>query len=214
MFASLINNTMGIIERKEREREEMRKLILDAARKLFLENGFEKVSIRNIADEIEYSPATIYLYYKDKNELFFALHQTAFTKLIEEFAPIAQLEQPIDQLTEMGRLYLQFAFENPELYDLMFIMIAPIETLECREDVWEDGHRAFGVLQQVVQACIDTGAINHTNAEQAALMIWSSVHGLAALHLRRRLSMFGEERIKTIMDETYSLFIHTIKKGL
>ena len=133
---------MGIIERKEREREEMRKLILDAAQKLFLTDGFEKVSIRNIADVIEYSPATIYLYYKDKNELFFALHQTAFTKLIEEFRPIAQVEQPMDKLIEMGKLYLRFAFENPELYDLMFIMIAPIETLECREDVWEDGHRA------------------------------------------------------------------------
>ena len=214
MFATLINYSMGIIERKEREREEMRKLILEAAQKLFLTNGFEKVSIRNIADEIEYSPATIYLYYKDKNELFFALHQTAFTKLIEEFAPIAQIEKPMDKLTEMGRLYLHFAFENPELYDLMFIMIAPIETLECREDVWEDGHQAFGLLQQVVQGCIDTGAIKHTDAEQAALMIWSTVHGFAALLLRRRLSMFGEERTKTLIDTVFNLFLDTIKKGL
>ncbi len=205
---------MGIIERKEREREEMRKLILDGAQKLFLANGFDKVSIRNIADEIEYSPATIYLYYKDKNELFFALHQTAFTKLIHEFAPIFQLEQPMDKLTEMGRLYLRFAFNNPELYELMFIMIAPIETLECREDVWEDGHRAFSLLQQVVQACINMGELKHTDAEQAALMIWSTVHGLAALLLRRRLSMFGEERHEALIEEVFTLFISTIRKGL
>lgn len=205
---------MGIVERKEREREEMRKLILDAARKLFLENGFEKVSIRNIADEIEYSPATIYLYYKDKNELFFALHQTAFTKMIEEFAPIEAIEQPIDKLIEMGRLYLRFAFENPELYDLMFIMTAPIDALECREDIWDDGGRAFGILQQIVQACIDTGTIKHQDAEQAALLIWSSVHGLAALRLRKRLNMFGEERVKALVDETFNLFLNTIKKGL
>lgn len=205
---------MGIIERKEREREEMRKLILEGAQKLFLTNGFDKVSIRNIADEIEYSPATIYLYYKDKNDLFFALHQAAFMKLIEEFAPIAQLEQPIDKLTEMGRLYLRFAFENPELYELMFIMIAPIETLECREDVWEDGHHAFSILQQVVQACIDKGDFKHTDAERAALMIWSTVHGLAALFLRRRLSMFGNESPKNLIDEAFSLFVDTIRKGL
>ncbi|GAB2604600.1 TetR/AcrR family transcriptional regulator [Spirosoma areae] len=205
---------MGIIERKEREREEMRKLILDAAQKLFLTNGFEKVSIRNIADEIEYSPATIYLYYKDKNDLFFALHQAAFTKLIDEFAPIAHIEQPMDKLIKMGRLYLQFAFDNPELYDLMFIMTAPIDTLDCREDVWEDGHHAFGILQQVVRACIDTGDIKHTDAERAALMIWSTVHGLAALLLRRRLSMFGEGQHETIIDEVFTLFVDTIKKGL
>ncbi len=205
---------MGIIERKEREREEMRKLILDAAQKLFLTDGFEKVSIRNIADVIEYSPATIYLYYKDKNELFFALHQTAFTKLIEEFRPIAQVEQPMDKLIEMGKLYLRFAFENPELYDLMFIMIAPIETLECREDVWEDGHRAFDILQQVVQACIHTGDIKHNDAKRAALMIWGTVHGLAALFLRRRLSMFDREQPQVLINEAFSLFIDTIKKGL
>ena len=77
---------MGILERKEREREDMRRLILNAARELFLEQGYEKTSIRNIADVIEYSPATIYLYYKDKNELFFALHEEAFLKLMEELS--------------------------------------------------------------------------------------------------------------------------------
>lgn len=205
---------MGIIERKEREREEMRKLILDAAQKLFLANGYEKVSIRNIADEIEYSPATIYLYFKDKNELFFALHQMAFNKLINEFAPIALIEKPMDKLVEMGRLYIRFAFENPELFDLMFIMTAPMETLACREDVWEDGHRAFYVLQNVVQECIDAGDIKHPDAERAGLMIWSMVHGLSALFLRKRMMIFGEERKKVLLDEAYSLFIDVIRKAL
>lgn len=214
MFASLIREDVGIIERKERDREEMRKLILSAAQKLFLENGYERVSIRNIADAIEYSPATIYLYYKDKNELFFALHQAAFSKLIEEFAPIAQLARPMDKLIEMGRLYIRFAFENPELFDLMFIMTAPMDSLACREDIWEDGHRAFYVLQNVVQECIDAGDIKHPDAERAGLMIWSMVHGLAALFLRKRMMIFGEERKKVLMDEAFDLFVETIQKAL
>ena len=205
---------MGIIERKERDREEMRKLILSAAQKLFLSNGYEKVSIRNIADEIEYSPATIYLYYKDKNELFFALHQSAFGKLIEEFAPITQLAQPMDKLIELGRLYIRFAFDNPELFDLMFIMTAPMDSLACREDIWEDGHRTFYVLQNVVQECIDAGDIKHPDAERAGLMIWSMVHGLAALFLRKRMMIFGEERKKALMDEAYALFIELVQKAL
>ena len=205
---------MGIVERKEREREEMRKLILGAAQKLFLANGYEKVSIRNIADEIEYSPATIYLYYKDKNELFFALHQMAFDKLIAEFAPIAELKRPMDKLIEMGRLYIRFAFENPELFDLMFIMTAPMDAIECRQDIWDDGHRAFYVLQNVVQECIDAGAIKHSDAERAGLMIWSMVHGLAALFLRKRMMIFGEERRKVLMDEAFDLFVKTMHGGL
>ncbi|MFX8778120.1 helix-turn-helix domain-containing protein, partial [Acinetobacter baumannii] len=60
---------MGINERKEKQKLELKRLILDASMKLFVEEGFENVSIRKIADLIEYSPTTIYLYFKDKNEI-------------------------------------------------------------------------------------------------------------------------------------------------
>ncbi|WP_345270693.1 TetR/AcrR family transcriptional regulator [Nibrella viscosa] len=205
---------MGITERKERERAEMRKLILQAARHLFLENGYEKVSIRNIADAIEYSPATIYLYFKDKNELLFALHQEAFGKLIEEFQPVFAIKDPFQRLTTMGQQYIHFAFENPELFDLMFIMTAPMDTLECRDDVWDEGRNAFGILVQVVQECIDAGVFKHQDAERAALMIWSMVHGLSALFLRKRMMVFSEERRGKLMQEAFELFSETIRKGL
>ena len=69
---------MGIPDRKEREKKELKELILKEARALILEEGFEKTSIRKIADRIEYSPTTIYLYFQDKNELLLALHQESF----------------------------------------------------------------------------------------------------------------------------------------
>ncbi|MBI5233035.1 MAG: helix-turn-helix transcriptional regulator [Deltaproteobacteria bacterium] len=62
---------MGISERREKEKKEMRGLILETAMELFLDEGFENVSLRRRADKIEYSPATIYLYYKDKDEILF-----------------------------------------------------------------------------------------------------------------------------------------------
>jgi AcrR family transcriptional regulator len=205
---------MGIVERKEREKEEMRKLILEAAQKLFLENGFEKVSIRNIADAIEYSPATIYLYYKDKNELLYALHQIGFQKMIAEFQTALQLEKPFDRLVEMGRRYFQFAFSNPELFDLMFIMTAPMDALACKDDIWDEGQQAFNLLVTCVQECIDTGVFKKQDAEVAALMIWSSVHGYTALFLRKRLEMFEESRRKELMEGAFDLFIETIRRGL
>src|SRR3954466_4219538 len=112
---------MGVKERKERQKLEMKDLILQSAHQLFLNKGFEKVSIRNIADAIEYSPATIYLYFKDKNELLFALHQNGFVKMVKEFQPLLTLNDPFAKLVEMGRSYIRFAVENPELFDLMFI---------------------------------------------------------------------------------------------
>ncbi|MGA0557231.1 TetR/AcrR family transcriptional regulator [Larkinella sp. VNQ87] len=205
---------MGIVERKEREKEEMRKRILEAAQKLFLENGFEKVSIRNIADAIEYSPATIYLYYKDKNDLLYAIHQIAFLKMIQEFQPALQLEKPFDRLVEMGRRYFRFAFENPEMFDLMFIMTAPMDALACRDDIWDEGKSAFNLLVNCVQDCIDAGVFRPQDAEVAAMMIWSSVHGYTALFLRKRLEMFEENRRKEMMEQAFDLFVETIRRGL
>lgn len=203
---------MGIVERKEREREEMRQLILGAAQKLFLENGFEKISIRNIADEIEYSPATIYLYFKDKNQLLYALHQQGFMKMIEEFQPLQQVADPFERLVEMGRSYIRFAVQNPELFDLMFIMTAPMENLEEKE--WVEGDQAFGLLTQVVQECIDAGIFKQHDVQSAAMMIWSAVHGYTALFLRKRLGMFPECDRQPIMDEAFNLFCETLRKGL
>ncbi|KAA9353617.1 TetR/AcrR family transcriptional regulator [Larkinella humicola] len=206
---------MGIVERKEREKEEMRKLILEAAQKLFLETGFEKVSIRNIADAIEYSPATIYLYFKDKNELLYAIHNIGFQKMVEEFQPALNLADPFDRLVEMGRRYFRFAFENPELFDLMFIMTAPMDSLACRDDdKWDEGRTAFQLLITCVQDCIDAGVFKYQDAEVAALMIWSAVHGNTALFLRKRLEMFEESRRKQLMEDAFTLFIETIHKGL
>jgi AcrR family transcriptional regulator len=66
---------MTIANRKERQKEELRGKILEAAKALFIERGFEETSIRNIAEKIEYSPTTIYLYFKDKDDIFYSLHQ-------------------------------------------------------------------------------------------------------------------------------------------
>ncbi|GAB3913535.1 TetR/AcrR family transcriptional regulator [Larkinella knui] len=205
---------MGIVERKEREKEEMRKLILEAAQKLFLENGFEKVSIRNIADAIEYSPATIYLYFKDKNELLYGIHNIGFHKMIQEFQPALSLADPFDRLVEMGRRYFRFAFENPEHFDLMFIMNAPMDALACRDDIWDEGRAAFGLLVKCVQDCMNAGVFKYQDAEVAAMMIWSAVHGYTALFLRKRLDMFEESRRKELMEDAFTLFIETIRKGL
>ncbi|UFH56255.1 TetR/AcrR family transcriptional regulator [Spirosoma sp. KNUC1025] len=203
---------MGIVERKEREREEMRKLILDGAQKLFLANGFEKVSVRNIADEIEYSPATIYLYYKDKNELLFALHQRGFVKMLESFQPLLAISDPFERLVEMGRSYIRFAVENPELFDLMFIMTAPMDTLDKKD--WVEGDQAFGLLVQVVQECMNAGIFQQHDVQSTAMMIWSSIHGYTALFLRKRLGMFAECDRQPIMDDAFQLFCETIRRGL
>ena len=187
---------------------------MNAARHLFLEQGFEKTSIRNIADAIEYSPATIYLYYKDKNELLFALHEEAFVKMMAELSVVINVEDPFERLVEMGRQYIKFALENPELYDLMFIMTAPMETLACRDEVWEDGMKSFCLLQAVVNQCVAAGYFKVQDTETASLTIWAYMHGLVTIYLKNRMNMFQDERPIERIQQSFELFMKMLKTSL
>lgn len=205
---------MGVTERKEREKEEMRSRILEAARALFIEQGFEKTSIRNIAEAIEYSPGTLYLYFKDKNELLHALHTQAFQGFSAALAKSLQAPTAPLQLKEMGYQYVRYAMENPEMYELMFMMRGPIEALQCRQELWEEGSQSFDFLRHVVRGCQEYGILTSHDTESASMMIWSFVHGLVTLHIRQRLSFFEEnaeetmQRIFDTLDTFYNQMTH------
>src|SRR5215469_2282645 len=104
---------MGILERREKQKLEIRKQILDASMKLFVEEGFENVTIRKIADLIEYSPTTVYLYFKDKDEIFYSLHDIGFEKMAEFNQNLASIQNPLLRMHKMGENYLRFGMENP-----------------------------------------------------------------------------------------------------
>lgn len=204
---------MGVEDRREREKVEMKAKILLAAKELFLKKGFEKTSIRNIADRIEYSAGTIYLYFKDKNDLLFNLHQEGFGTLMVHFSRIDLDQNAIGKLEQMGRIYINFANENPELYELMFIMDAPMESLECKDAEWDEGMIAFEMLKNLVGECQKEGYLIGHDSEDATLMIWSFVHGLVTLKCRKRLEMFCEkdEESNSRMMRAFELFLVSIK---
>ncbi len=186
---------MGVNDRKEREKEELRALILAAAVEVFLQKGFDNTSIRAIADKIEYSPTTIYLYFKDKAALFHAIHQEGFKLMFHHFGPLQQVADHFERLLLQGRYYLDFAFQNPELYDLMFLQPGTMEALP--EDLeWMEGNAAFASLVQNVQACIDARIIWAESAEVLAFTIWASIHGIASLQIQKRCNKVISEHLK------------------
>lgn len=179
---------MGISERKEREKQEMRRRILDVAMNMFLVDGYEKTSLRNIAEKIEYSPATIYLYFKDKDELFYEVQKDAFQKLNEVFAQHVTATEPLARLRQICHTYVQFGIANPELYDLMFIIRAPMNVVEEKE-MWDNGTDAFDFLVQTLTACIELKLIKYADPMIAALSVWSMGHGLISLNVRCRFKV-------------------------
>lgn len=197
---------MSIIDRKEREKKEMRQAILDAALNLFREKGYDAVSIRNIAEAIEYSPATIYLYFKDKNEIFFALQYEAAAVKRDHILPVAAIEDPWERLVEFGRRYIDFGMKHPGLYDLLFIIRAPMESLENQE-CWTLGLSVHQFFEDTVQACIDARHFKSTDAKTIAYTLWCHAHGLVSLFVRERMRMYPPEEREGLARKSFAMLI-------
>ena len=205
---------MGVSERRIRERLDTRQSILATARELFLLKGFEATTIRNIAEKIEYSPSTIYQHFKDKNEIFYTIHSEAFAELVRYLNASEMHKNPMDQLIALGQIYIQFALENPELYDLMFIMEAPIDFLNYLEDAnWIEGKMAFDYLKSVIANCIQQGLIKETDLESLSYLIWSIVHGLVTISIRKRGLKIGLSDPDTIIQRSFAIFSHLLVKS-
>jgi AcrR family transcriptional regulator len=184
---------VGITERKIREKTELRQIIIDAALKIFVNEGYEKTSLRNIAESIEYSPGTIYLHFKDKDELLFAVHEVAFTKFFELMAPLLLINDPKERLLQMGHIYIRFAYDNPELYGLMFMDKAPMNCLETSDGAWVSGQMALNLLRTTVTQCFEDLNLNEFEIDVYTTSIWSFVHGLTSLGIRDRFCVLKEK---------------------
>ncbi len=174
---------MGVRERRAREKRFLRQEILDAASELFVKEGFENVSMRRIADRIEYSPTTIYLYFKDKAELLESICQETFAKLIQRLTKI--LEQPGDPIERLKRgllAYVEFGLENPHHYRSTFMTPLPDEVDHEKYVKPESaGIQAFDFLRRCVYDCIAAGKFKVKDAELASQTLWVGIHGVTSL---------------------------------
>ena len=199
---------MGISERKAKEKEELKALILQAAKKLFLEKGIEKTTMRNIANEIEYSVGTVYVYYKDKNDILHDLHTQGFKQLGGEMKVLFNVENPMERIKALGRVYLQFAMENPDMYDLMFNMKAPMDFLESEYKAdWNEGKGTFDVLRSTINQCMEKGHFRGHQLDPLSFAIWSTVHGMASLHISQRVKGVNLADPETIVRRGYEEMI-------
>jgi AcrR family transcriptional regulator len=167
---------MGIVERREREREEVRRKILDAARELFMAEGYERVTMRRIAEAIEYSPTTIYNHFEDKDDLVNALCHEEFSQLLGAIDLRAPAGDPVQWIRQIGAAYASFGLANPNHYRFMFM--TPIRR---EHEVSDPGRRSFELLRTAVARAIDAGAFVKGDVDTIAQVLWSSIHGAVAL---------------------------------
>ena len=202
---------MGIRERQDRERLAVRQAILDAARDLFVTEGYRNVSIRKIAERIEYSPAAIYSYFASKDDIFFALAEEGFRRLDAKVRHVPMQTDPLAQMRAGWWAYYEFSKEQREFFELMFVDRSVPQITEQ----W----MGLAFVQQMlehaasgIQRCVDAGIFPpSTNAEIAMHLIWGALTGPAVIGSGCRLAP-GEDP-DALARDVLELVIAGLKAG-
>lgn len=203
---------MGTAERKEREKAELKELILDASKKILLNEGQEGLSIRNIAKSIEYSPATIYLYFSDKDAILHELMELGFEVMQKYMVGAFTESDPIKRINEIGHAYVKFGLENKDWYDLMFNSEKPMKHIEkCKED-WDQGMDMFQFLVSTCNDALQKLKITNLEAKILALQLWSCVHGLVNLAQTERLEIVEQNQREELITKTLKSMLLSIFK--
>jgi AcrR family transcriptional regulator len=174
---------MGISERRQREKEYLRKRILDAARKIVVAEGFDALTIRRVADAVEYAPGTLYLYFENRDAIARELCLGVFQAMYDALAPIAKIKNPQKRLRAFIHNYAAFALGDPEMYRLALMSDPKFSDVLLRDGPMEGadgaGQRAFALVVRTIVELQqrDDGAF------ALAEMVWTAVHGLVSLKI-------------------------------
>jgi AcrR family transcriptional regulator len=192
---------MGVQERRAREKKELRQEILDAARDLFVREGFENVSMRKIAEKIEYSPTTIYLYFKDKADLLDCICEETFARLVRKQTLLDQtVFDPVEKLRKGLRSYIEFGLKHPNHYKVALMMTEDFEErLQC-ERAREMGKKAYIHLRNTVATCVEQKLIEAADIDVTSQILWANIHGLTSLLIAHPRFPFADRNI--LIDAT------------
>jgi AcrR family transcriptional regulator len=177
---------MGTTERREREKAELRQKIMEAARELFMAQGAESVTMRKIAERIEYSPTAIYAYFPDKDALLTALCEHDFCALLSEGAHIFEIADPIERMVQASSFYIEFALRHPYQYQFMF-MTGGLEGFTPSEA----STVAYEFLLSTIREALDQHKFRSewTEPHELLLTVWSALHGIASLEIAGRYAI-------------------------
>lgn len=199
----------GSQKRREQQKEDLRRAILKAAGDQFLKHGYEGFSMRRIAEQIGYSPGTIYLYFDKKDDLLRALANEGFgdfSRTLE--AAYASTDDPLERMVALGRGYIRFGLENPAFYRLIFMERPDFFVHEAFENApnWEG---AFHIWRNILEDAIRAGKIRADDPLKTSDAIWSVLHGIVAL--ANRMPDFTVERALGAADVAIEMILRGLR---
>jgi AcrR family transcriptional regulator len=199
---------MGTTERRQRQKEEVRAAILSTAWNMVQAEGWQSLSIRKIAEAIEYSAPVIYDHFENKEAILFEFSREGFRLLAQQIAKAREgYPNPEDQIRSMADAYWNFAFTHKAHYQLMFsIGMAGCETEKCLPEKTEFRNQ----MMEPIEALIGYNGASGTNLCLKYHTLWSVMHGLVSIKMMNN-SDVSEELNKLVLDDAVAGFIKNLK---
>ena len=207
---------MGLEERRRREKEQRRSVIVNAARKLFFEKGFKYVTVDNIAKKSELSKGSIYLYFKSKEEIYTHILFSDIEKFNKKSAHLFRNDKSAAELIhEFACIYIDFFLSDRELFRIMMTFMLHTEDMNLAEStnehIIEVTNNTIKIIETILQRGIEQDEFPaDINVRQCRNAIWGVLNGIISLHLFTGKEANREERIRSTIKESLSIFI----KGL
>lgn len=208
---------MGLEDRRKREREQRRNAILNAARKLFLEKGFKHVTVENIARKAELSKGSVYLYFSSKEEIYTQILLNDIDKFNRKSSQIFQNGKPAaDLVMDFACIYVDFFLNDRELFRIMMTFMLHTEELNLTEAVNQHiidvTNNTVKIIETILQHGIDRCEFpRDINLGQSRNALWGLLNGIISLHLFTGREANKEERIRSTIKGSLSIFINGLK---
>ncbi|WP_051978257.1 TetR/AcrR family transcriptional regulator [Edaphobacter aggregans] len=181
-------------ERREQARENLRQEILTVSRKIITDEGFGALTMRKLAERIGYSPAAIYLHFRNRDEIAHEVSRAGYADLFAALsaAVAAKPSDAASRLRALCEAYVRFGLENPQTYSLIFMEDpAYLAAVLARPAADDPGARAYGLLVEAAEAVMRAGRrlpkvgkpARAATAVEFAETIWAGLHGIVSLKL-------------------------------
>jgi AcrR family transcriptional regulator len=202
---------VSVQERRVRHKTLLRQEILDAARDILVREGYEGLSMRKVAERIDYSPTAIYLHFKDRDDLVFCVCEELMGGLVKELQQVADRNRdPLAALEKGLRRYVEFGLKHPEHY-LATFGIPHGHDPEKDARYQEPGTmamQAFGFLPRLVGECVKQKKIPKVDVHNASCALWAGVHGITSLLIVMPRFQWGDP------DKVVSKLVRMLVHGL
>jgi AcrR family transcriptional regulator len=195
-------------QRRSQEKQEVRVAILQASSELFLERGYASFSLRQVAERIGYSPGTIYLYFRDKDDVLMTIMGEGVARFVEMLTAAAATSDPRERLVELGRAYIAFGVGYPAYYQLMFMQRTDYLIRESTAPQPVLG--IFELWRTVVEDAMQAGVLRHGDPVSTGDTLWALLHGIVSIALL--MPNFDQARIDAMTETAIEMIrggVHT-----